>query len=463
MDADNHNLPNHQSPIINHQSTITVGLISLGCAKNLVDSQIMAGVLLGDGFTIAAEPETADIILVNTCSFIGDAREESIDAILSACALRGRGRCRGVVVTGCLPQRYRRELQESLPEVDAFVGLDSLGHIAAVVRRVAAGGRGIADVATQARRLFEPAMPGLSLTGGPYAYLKIAEGCNHPCAFCAIPSIRGRYRSRSVSQIVREAEALLEAGFRELNLISQDTTHYGSDLARADLPRLLRALGKLGGEFWIRLLYSYPSRVSRALLDAMAEVPQVCRYLDVPIQHSHPDVLRCMRRANTIAPLRALAGRVRAALPDAALRTTCLVGFPGETERHFQHLLAFIEAAAFDHLGAFAFSPEEGTPAEALRPRPRRATAEARRDRLLRLQRKLVRRKAVSLVGSECRALLERPSGTRGEWLARTPRQAPEVDGMTRVTNVPRAAAAGDFIRVRITAPAGYDLVAVAV
>jgi ribosomal protein S12 methylthiotransferase len=439
----------------------TVGFVSLGCAKNLVDSQVMLGALLDAGFRPAPAPEDADAVIVNTCAFIADARAESIDAILDVCRLKQAGPCRAVIVTGCLPQRYGDALRRSLPDVDAFAGLDALDRVPAILRRVLDGAHGILDAYPRAVRLFEPARPGLVLTGGPYAYLKIAEGCDHRCAFCAIPAIRGRRRSRPPEALVREAEALLAAGYRELNLVAQDTTSYGRDLpGTVTLGTLLRALDGIGGAFRIRILYAYPARITSELLDTIASGTRICRYLDVPIQHAHPDMLRAMRRG--VRPtVSGLVRRIRSVLPDVTLRTTCLVGFPGETERHVDVLIETIREAAFDHLGVFVFSPEDGTPAAALRPRPRRRTAERRRDRVLRAQSAVAARAARALLGTTAEALLERPLNGR-RWVARTQRQAPEVDGVTRVERVPRTACAGDLIPVRYTGRRGMDLLATA-
>ena len=420
----------------------------------------MADGLLADGVSLAPSPEDADVIIVNTCAFIADAREESLDAIRSACRLKTEGACRAVLVAGCLPQRYRAEIGKLLPDVDAFIGLDELDKAADVVRRLARGEQGITQISSKSVRLFEPKQPGVVFSTGSYAYLKIAEGCNHHCAFCAIPGIRGAYRSRPIEAIVREAESLLERGFRELDLISQDVTFYGRD--RSDdstLPDLLRALGKIGGRFWIRLLYGYPSHVTDALLEAMAAVPQVCRYLDLPIQHSDPDILRAMRRTETIRPVQELAARVRRALPGGIIRTTCLVGFPRETEERFEHLLTFVKEAAFDHVGAFVFSPEVGTPAARLADRPSRRIAEARREQIMQAQQEIVRRKGAALVKTEDDVLLERRTGkTSILWSARSYRQAPEVDGEVFVKDAPAAARPGDWMHVRYTATAGYDM-----
>jgi ribosomal protein S12 methylthiotransferase len=434
-------------------SAFSVGFVSLGCAKNLVDSEHMAAVLRAARVRLAPSPEDADIVLVNTCGFIGDAKQESIDAILKACALKQTGACRAVIVAGCLIQRYRRELQRAMPEVDAFIGLDELEEITGVVRRLERGESDILRVSRVSRKVFSPLPSRIVLTGGPFAYLKIAEGCNHQCAFCAIPGIRGRYRSRAIADIVREAETLLERGVGELNLISQDTTRYGHDLGNADLPKLLRALGRLGGRFWIRLLYGHPAHLSDELLEAMGEVPQVCRYLDVPIQHSHPDILRAMRRAGSAEAVHAFPERARRRLPGVTLRTTCLVGFPGETAAHFKDLLAFVRETQFDRLGVFVFSPEEHTAAYGFPDRVPPAVAHRRRARLMAAQQEIVLRRAAALKGTRDTVLLVRREHD-GTWVARSARQAPDVDGVTRVAG----ARAGLFAQVRYTGVEGYDL-----
>jgi ribosomal protein S12 methylthiotransferase len=440
----------------------SVGFISLGCAKNLVDSEHMASVLVAARVRLAPSPEEADIILVNTCGFIGDAKEESIDAILRACALKQTGGCRAVIVAGCLIQRYRDQLQKALPEVDAFIGLDQLNDIAVIVRRLEQGESGILRVSRVSHKVFSPLPSRIILTGGPFAYLKIAEGCNHRCAFCAIPGIRGRYRSRAIPDIVKEAETLLGRGIRELNLISQDTTRYGHDLGNgSDLPGLLKALGKLGGRFWIRLLYGHPAHLDDELLDTMGGIPQMCRYLDVPIQHSHPAVLQAMRRAAGAAAVRAFPERARRRLPGITLRTTCLVGFPGETAAYFNDLVSFVREARFDHLGVFAFSPEENTAAAVLPHPVSAATAQRRRARLMEVQQAIAFQQVAAFKGRDDTVLLLRPVG-RGDWEARSTGQAPEVDGVIRVKGVEPQAKAGMFVRVRYTGAAGYDLRAVA-
>lgn len=437
---------------------VSVGFISLGCAKNLVDSEHMAAVLRAEGVALARSPEEADVILVNTCGFIGDAKEESIDAVLRACARKQTGACRAVIVAGCLIQRYQKELQRAMPEVDAFIGLDQLPEIAQVVRRLAKGEHRIYRVSAVSRKVFTPLPERILLTGGPYAYLKIAEGCNHQCAFCAIPGIRGRYRSRSVTDIVREAERLLEQGIRELNLISQDTTRYGTDFKEgSDLPALLRRLGKIGGKFWIRLLYGHPAYLSDELLDTMGAIPQVCRYLDVPVQHVQADILKAMCRTGGAKAVRSYPERARACLPGVVLRTTCLVGFPGETRAHFNELERFVRESEFDHLGVFTFSPEEHTAAAKMAGQIPQATAERRRNALMGVQQEIAFRRARAQRGQVTEALFIKPI-RKEVWEARTAGQAPEVDGVTRVRKAGGAMRPGMLAPIRFTGAVGYDL-----
>ena len=435
-----------------------VGFISLGCAKNLVDSEHMAAVLRAEGISLAPSPEEADIILVNTCGFIGDAKEESVDAILRACARKQSGGCRAVIVAGCLIQRYKGELQRAIPEVDAFIGLDQLPEIGKIVRRLGQGESGILKVSAVSRKVFSPLPARIILTGGPFAYLKIAEGCNHRCAFCAIPGIRGRYRSRTIDDIVREAESLLGRNIRELNLISQDTTRYGQDLKDgSDLSKLLRRLGKLGGNFWIRLLYGHPAYLTDELLDTLGEVPQVCRYLDIPIQHANGAMLRAMCRPGGLEAVRQFPERARARLPGVVLRTTCLVGFPGETTAQFNELEKFVREVEFDHLGVFAFSPEEATAAAKL-PHPVSATTGIRRrNRLMAMQQEIAFSKARAHRGESDEVMLLRPV-KKGLWVARSRGQAPEVDGVTTVKGVAPDAKPGQLVGVRYTGATGYDL-----
>jgi ribosomal protein S12 methylthiotransferase len=435
---------------------LSVGFISLGCAKNLVDSQTMAGNLVGANIILAPTPEDADVVIVNTCSFIEDAREESMEMILSACQLKKEGTCRAVLVAGCLPQRYRDQIQEALPDVDAFIGLDELDRVADIVRALERGERNLIAISDHSQKLFEPTVP-VVFSGGAHAYLKVAEGCNHRCAFCAIPGIRGKHRSRTTDSVMTEARQLLGQGFRELAIISQDVMSYGQDLkSAASLPSLLKELGTIDGDFWIRLLYGYPSLLSDELLEVMATTPQVCHYLDIPIQHSHPDILKGMLRGHTTSYVAEMASRIRTAMPDAVLRTTCLVGFPGETEDHFQHLCDFCEETRFDHLGAFVYSPEEGTPAYDMDDVPPQEVAEERHARLMQLQKQIVDQKNHDLVGTTATVLLE--GETEGQWRGRSARQAPEVDGNIYIDSVPEGLSMGSFVNTTITDASDYDL-----
>ena len=449
---------------MSNKSALTVGLVSLGCSKNLVDTQVMCGVLLTEGIELAPNPDEADAVLINTCAFIQSARDEADFEIRRALGLKKEGKIGAVIVSGCLAQRYGKEAAEKYPEVDAWLGIDHLEELADIVKRVtrkgAARKRAILDVSVPATSLFEPRVPALSLAGGPFAYLKIAEGCNHTCAYCAIPGIRGRLRSRRIDDIAAEAGELLATGVRELDVVAQDVTAYGRDRRGGGrLPELLRALDGFGGKYWTRILYGYPSYVDDALLDCFASLKHLCRYIDMPIQHSHPDILRAMRRADTIPHVASLPARLRAACPGIAIRTTCLVGFPGETEEHFRHLCDYVRESRFDALGVFAFSREEGTAAAEMPNQVPAEIAEERRDRLMRIQRSVQREAAKVRVGLKTTAMLLRPA-SRGRWVARTEWQAPDVDGVTYVSGCGRKAAPGDFVRVEIGGVRGYDLYA---
>ena len=467
----------------------SIGFVSLGCAKNLVDLQVMAGRLVRSGFRLAPSAEKADVILVNTCAFSESAREGAADRILWACERKAKGKCRAVVVSGCLPQRYADGMRKAFPDVDAILGVDDLDRIGDIVAALcpAPGAQApgnprrapkslapspqppaFLDAVTRTapRRVFDPEEPGLVLSGGPFAYLKIGEGCLHACAFCAIPGIRGRYRSRALDAIVAEARALVVDGIRELDLVAQDVTAYGKDTPVGKGPRLLdliRALEAIPGDFRIRVLYRYPASGTDDLLHWMATSPKACRYLDIPVQHSHPDVLRAMRRAETIDAVATLAERARAIVPDITLRTTLLVGFPGETDAHFRHLLDYVRDSQFDHLGVFAFSPEEGTPAYDMDDTPSTEVAERRREQIMKLQQKISRRRLAARIGQHDLVLLEAPSPESGDdvWTGRASSQAPDdIDGVTYVFGVPASANAGDPPPVVYTGSDEYDLVA---
>lgn len=444
---------------------LSVGFISLGCAKNLVDSEVIADDVLRAGFKLGGTPEESDILIINTCAFIADAKKEAITAILDACDLKKKGNFLLVIVAGCLPQRYKCELQSLFPDVDAFIGIDQVTKVSSVIWRLLKGKKGkygIIEITRNPRAVINPPPDRLLFTGAPYAYLKIAEGCDHWCTYCTIPQIRGRYRSRSIASIVKEAEAHLGRGVRELNLIAQDVTFYGHDLGgKNNLPNLLRQIGGIGGKFWIRLLYGHPDHVGDDLLAALAEIPQACRYLDLPIQHCNEKILRMMGRNGSEDTLRALFGRIRKILPDITLRTTCLVGFPGETEKDFKCLVNFINETGFDHLGVFVFSEEEETKAADLPRKVSLQLARQRKDILMRCQQKIITRKLAETIGRIEEIFVEKPKGkTKNAWLARSRRQAPEIDNAVYLRDHAGQCAPGMFIEARYVRPQGYDLAA---
>jgi len=435
---------------------VSVGLVSLGCAKNAVDLQVMAGYLRKAGFRLA-DADAADIVLVNTCAFIASAREEAVNEILRACARKETGRCRFVVVAGCFAQRYGARLPALFPSVDAWLGIDELDRVASVMGLLlarASTSSPTAFVPTRAPcRVFDPPEPALRFTGAAYAYLKIAEGCAHRCAYCAIPGIRGKYRSRSTASIVKEARALLKTGVKELNVIAQDPMLYGVDFhdGKTNLVTLLRRLDALPGDFWIRVLYSYPSEITDEFLDWMNTSPHAVRYLDVPLQHTDPAVLKLMARGSAAAATRDAATRLRAAVPGVTLRTTVMTGFPGETPVRFARLLADLEQMDFDHLGAFAFSPEEGTPAAVLKGRPAARVAALREKQVMDAQKRRWRKRARGMVGGAYRALVVAPG------VVRMASQAPDVDGVVYLNDEDVAVPVGSFVDVVLTRMCGFD------
>src|SRR5947209_12270132 len=383
-----------------------VGLISLGCAKNLVDAEILLGSVLAHGMEISSSADDADVLVVNTCAFIDSAKEESIDAILTAHQARGLNRRPGqkLIVSGCMSQRFALELREEMPEVDAFVGLDEVKELGAIVERVIANDDvDLAFADTRPTYIPDYDTPRFRLTPAHSAYVKIAEGCNHPCSFCVIPQMRGRHRSRTIESVVAEVRALVADGVREVNLISQDTTYFGMDLwaekagprAQVDssrgptLTKLLRELQKIDGDFWIRLLYTHPAHWSDELIACIAECNKVARYIDMPLQHIHEDMLGKMRRETSREHIENLIARIRAGIPGVAIRTTFIVGFPGETDEHFESLLEFIERTRFERLGIFTYSQEEGSRAAKMPDQLSAKVKQARYKRAMRLQQKI--------------------------------------------------------------------------
>jgi ribosomal protein S12 methylthiotransferase len=437
---------------------IKVGMVSLGCPKNLVDTEVMLGILQQRRFAITSDPEEADVIVVNTCTFIDPARRESIDTILEMAELRKRGRCRRLVVAGCMVQRSRDELAEAIPEIDALVGLDDVERIAEACALSA--GASFEASCGAARYLYSHETPRLLSTPGHSAYLKISEGCDHTCSFCAIPSFRGAQRSRPVSSIVAEAARLAAAGTVEVNLIAQDTTDYGSDLGDGtNTAALLRALNAVEGLEWIRVLYAYPNRITSEFMDAVAGCARVARYLDMPLQHADAALLKEMRRGGSGEAHLRLLETLRTRVPGISLRTTFIVGFPGETDAQFDTLCRFVGEAGFDHAGVFTYSEEKGTPAAGLADDVPPDVKEARRTRLLEIQERHVVPRNRRLIGRDVRVLVE---GTHEESdlliCGRTEGQAPEIDGRVILTDAPTALAAGDFVTARVEQVHGYDL-----
>ncbi|HEX4954094.1 MAG TPA: 30S ribosomal protein S12 methylthiotransferase RimO [Thermoanaerobaculia bacterium] len=431
-----------------------VGLISLGCAKNLVDSEIILGRLAGQGHEVVASVDDADTVIVNTCGFIDQARQESVDTILEMAGLKTGGRVKKLLVAGCMVNRYGRELAAEIPEIDGFIGLDGLAEAEKVVEL----GGGPPPPAPS-HLVFDHTAPRLLTTRG-FAYLKVAEGCNNPCTFCAIPVWRGRFRSRTIESLVAEARGLEAAGARELILIAQDTTRYGEDLdlGRDGLERLIEALLAATSIPWIRFLYAYPTTLDAGLLRLMAKEPRFVSYLDMPLQHSHPDVLKAMKRGGNDRRYREIIETARTEVPDVFVRSTFICGFPGETEEHFRHLLAFVENLRLDHLGAFAYSPEEDTPSAGLPGRVPRSTARRRYERLLEAQRPISLESRRNLVGRRLTVLVEGACEETEHLLeGRHHGMAPGIDGRLLIND--GSAPAGTFAEVEITDAFPDDLV----
>ena len=455
------------------RASIKIGLVSLGCAKNLVDSEVMLGLLAQDGMTLTERAEDADVLIVNTCGFIDKAKQESIDTILKLNQLRETGHCKALIMTGCLTQRYPQELRRELPEVDAIVGLNEVPQIPAIVRqvleKVGQASRLSDGLPRGDRRDARPTMywsgpakyvpdfsaPRLRLTPRHTAYVKIAEGCNHPCAFCSIPRIRGRYRSRPREDVLAEIRALVAADCREINIISQDTTFYGRDLTGGQelLSELLRQVQAIPGDFWIRLLYTHPAHWTDELIATIASCDKVCRYVDMPLQHINDAMLTAMKRETSGQYIRDLIGRIRAGIPGIILRTTFIVGYPGETAAQFAELLEFIAVTKFERLGVFSYSQEDHTPAGNLQQQLSEKVKAARRGKALALQQKISRQVQRQFVGQTARVLVEKL--TKTGWQGRSVADAPEIDGT--VTGL-GSAPTGEFAEVQITGSTIYDL-----
>ena len=464
-------------------------MISLGCPKNLVDSEVMLGLAQQAGHQLTRDAAEADVLVVNTCAFIDKAKQESIDAILEMAEHKKQGRCKSLIVAGCMAERYRAELLEQIPEIDAVIGTGEVPRIVNVIGGSELGAMGSKDRVQAVRLLrsngeaidmggpsavvmdspglptyiYDADTPRLLATPRHYAYLKIAEGCDYKCAFCIIPTLRGHYRSRTPQSILQEARMLARNGVKELLLISQDTSFYGVDRGeRGALARLLRSLNQVEGLEWIRMLYLYPTTIGDDVLEAMAESEKVCKYIDLPLQHASDQVLKRMKRPGTRAGYVRLLNRIRTTIPGVALRTTLIVGFPGETDADFSELQAFVEDMKFDHLGVFTYSHEEGTSARSLPDDVPAQVKRRRQSRLMAMQKKLVQRAQARRVGERVRLLVDGASDEQELVLrGRLETQAPDIDSLVYLTecDVERVSA-GAFLEAEIVGSRGYDLLA---
>jgi len=442
-----------------------IGFISLGCPKNLVDSEVMMGRLREQGYEITTDAAEAETLVVNTCGFIEAAKKESVEAILEAARLKSEGNCRRLVVAGCLVERYRDELRAEMPEVDAFIGTSQINDITtAADPRVNTRSLPVLPVGNQtATYLYDESTPRLLATPGHYAYVKIAEGCDRPCAFCFIPQMRGHFRSRRFGSVVAEVEGLAARGVKEIILVAQDSSRYGEDLGEPDaLAHLMRGLCRVEGVEWVRVMYTYPTHISDAFLGVLADEPKAVKYLDMPLQHASRNVLKLMKRGGSRESLERLIERVRRRVPGVAVRTTFITGFPGETEEDFEELLAFVRNVAFDRVGVFTYSDEEGTAAYDLPGKVDAKTARRRRARLMKEQEKISLRRNRARVGQTLRVLFEGESEeTELLWQGRAETQAPDIDGCVLINDAPEGSAPspGDFVEVLITGAQQHDLV----
>ena len=435
-----------------------VSMVSLGCPKNLVDAEVMLGVLAKQNYEITTDEKDADVIIVNTCSFIKEAKQESIDAILDLAERKQDGRCHTLIVSGCLPQRYQEELAQELPEVDIFIGTGDYPRIAEILAEKSGTDHQLRYIGDP-DYIYDETLPRLNSSPAWYSYLKIGEGCSNCCSYCIIPQLRGAYRSRPLDALVVEAEMLVARGVKELNIISQDITRYGSDLADgSNLETLIRRLAAIDGLRWIRLLYAYPDGITDSLIELIRDEPKVCKYLDIPIQHISDPVLKAMKRRSSEQQIRDLIAKLRSEIPGIALRTSLIVGFPGETVEDFTTLTQFVEQTQFDRLGVFCYSKEEGTPAAEM---PEQITERVKRERyrkLMRAQARLSFRRNRSLIGTSEQVIVEGYSEETELLLkGRSSRQAPDIDGQVYITA--GNANVGDIVTLKITDSSDYDLI----
>ena len=431
--------------------------ISLGCDKNLVDSEVMLGILADRGFEMTDTEDDADIIIINTCCFINDAKEESINTILEMAEYKKTGPCKALIVTGCLAQRYKQEIVDEIPEVDAVIGTSKYDEIFDAVDQALKGSHFL-DVDDLDRL---PSVPGKRIltTGGHYAHLKIAEGCDKHCTYCIIPKIRGNYRSVPMEQLLAEAASLAEQGVKELILVAQETTLYGMDLyGKKSLHILLQELAKIKGIRWIRILYCYPEEIYPELIETIKNEKKVCHYLDMPIQHASDAILKRMGRRTTKAQLKETVSLLQKEIPDIVLRTTLIAGFPGETQEQHEELMEFVDEMEFERLGVFAYSPEENTPAASMPDQIPEEVKEERRDAILELQQEIAFDKAADMVGRTLYAMIEGKVADEPAYVARTYADSPDIDGYVFV-NTGEMLMSGDFVKVKITGSAEYDLI----
>lgn len=431
--------------------------ISLGCDKNLVDTEVMLGMLASRGYEMTNDEQEADIIVINTCCFIHDAKEESIQNILEMAEYKKNGSAKALIVTGCMAERYRQEILDEIPEVDEVLGTTAYDRILDAVDAALAGQHEVMTADLDALPL--PETKRLVTTGGHFAYLKIAEGCDKHCTYCIIPKIRGNFRSVPMERLLKEAQDLAEQGVKELILVAQETTLYGKDLyGEKSLPKLLRELCKISGIRWIRILYCYPEEITDELIQVMKEEPKICHYLDLPIQHANDTILKRMGRRTSKQELINIVQKLRKEIPDICLRTTLITGFPGETQEQHEEVMEFIDTLEFDRLGAFTYSPEEDTPAATFEDQIDEEVKEDRQADIMELQQEIAFDKAEDMIGREVLVMIEGKVADENAYVGRTYRDAPNVDGLIFI-NTDVELISGDFAKVKVTRALDYDLI----
>ncbi|MFW6677712.1 30S ribosomal protein S12 methylthiotransferase RimO [Lacrimispora sp. AGF001] len=432
--------------------------ISLGCDKNLVDTEMMLGLLNRDGYTFTDDEYEADVIVINTCCFIGDAKEESVNTILEMAQRKIDGNCKALIVTGCLAQRYKQEIIDEIPEVDGILGTSTYDEISNVLKK-ALGGEGSVSCFHDLDLLPQTETDRILTTGGHYAFLKIAEGCDKHCTYCIIPTLRGNYRSVPMENLIKEAEKLADKGVKELILVAQETTLYGVDLyGKKSLPELLKKLCRISGIQWIRIQYCYPEEITEELIAVMKEESKICRYLDMPIQHASDRILKRMGRRTSKEQLKDIINKLRSEIPDIALRTTLISGFPGETEEDHEELMEFVDEMEFERLGVFAYSAEEDTPAAEFPDQVPQEIKEDRRDAIMELQQEISLDLSQSMVGKTLEVMIEGKVADENAYVARTYMDGPGVDGMIFV-QTGEELMSGDFAKIRVTGAMEYDLI----